>query len=139
MNPFINPKKRSILLPKGCKDLADVLQRPGQKQEDAIRRFIWLVLSQAHQDRATELVIATAGGAGASIKFKIDGTWHDMSPVPSHIRSGVVTQFERMAQMPEGLFPKEGIIVVTVEGAQLKWRVRITSADTDCVITAIQD
>jgi hypothetical protein len=27
MNPFINPKKRGVSLPKGCKDLADVLRR----------------------------------------------------------------------------------------------------------------
>ena len=27
MNPFINPKKRGVSLPKGCKDLADVLLR----------------------------------------------------------------------------------------------------------------
>lgn len=27
MNPFVNPKKRSVQLPKGCKDLADVLNK----------------------------------------------------------------------------------------------------------------
>ena len=26
MNPFVNPKKRGIQLPKGCKDLVDVLE-----------------------------------------------------------------------------------------------------------------
>ena len=26
MNPFVNPKKRSVQLPKGCKDLVDVLR-----------------------------------------------------------------------------------------------------------------
>ncbi len=31
MNPFINPKKRDFLLPKGCKDLADVLLSPKAK------------------------------------------------------------------------------------------------------------
>lgn len=27
MNPFINPKKRDVSLPAGCKDLIDVLER----------------------------------------------------------------------------------------------------------------
>jgi hypothetical protein len=26
MNPFVNPKKRGVQLPKGCKDLIDVMQ-----------------------------------------------------------------------------------------------------------------
>jgi LSD1 subclass zinc finger protein len=26
MNPFVNPKKRGVQLPKGCKDLVEVLQ-----------------------------------------------------------------------------------------------------------------
>jgi hypothetical protein len=30
LNPFVNPNKRDFLLPKGCKDLADVL--PQSKQ-----------------------------------------------------------------------------------------------------------
>jgi hypothetical protein len=30
MNPFVNPKKRGLQLPKGCKDLADVVQRSKQ-------------------------------------------------------------------------------------------------------------
>ena len=30
MNPFVNPKNRGVLLPKGCKDLVDVLRGAGQ-------------------------------------------------------------------------------------------------------------
>ncbi len=30
MNPFVNPKKRGSQLPKGCKDLLDVLQDSNQ-------------------------------------------------------------------------------------------------------------
>jgi type II secretory ATPase GspE/PulE/Tfp pilus assembly ATPase PilB-like protein len=139
MNPFVNPKKRSISLPKGCKDLVDVLRRRERKHEDAIRRFIRLVLLQAQQDRATELVIAPAGGGGTPIRYKVDGTWYEMSPFPSHIRSGVVTELERMAQLLEGPFPKEGIVGVAVAGTQLRWRVRITGADADCVLTPIEE
>jgi hypothetical protein len=31
MNRFVNPKKRGISLPKGCKDLLDVLRRVNEK------------------------------------------------------------------------------------------------------------
>jgi hypothetical protein len=31
MNPFVNPKRRSISLPKGCKNLADVLNTSPSK------------------------------------------------------------------------------------------------------------
>jgi hypothetical protein len=37
MNPFVDPKKRSISLPGGCKDLADVLKRSEPRHDDAVR------------------------------------------------------------------------------------------------------
>jgi hypothetical protein len=33
MNPFVDPKKRGVLLPGGCKDLIDVLRLSKQKEE----------------------------------------------------------------------------------------------------------
>src|SRR5882762_8748115 len=101
MNPFVNPKKRSISLPKGCKDLVDVLRRPERPPKDAISRFIWLVMFQAKQDGATELVIAPARDGrdgGTPIGYKVDGTWYDMSSFPSQIRAEVITELERMAK-----------------------------------------
>lgn len=73
MNPFVNPKKRSISLPAGCKDLADMLGRPQLAAKNPIRRFITLVLMQAEADRATELVVGVAseGSEGTPIKYKV--------------------------------------------------------------------
>jgi hypothetical protein len=107
--------------------------------DPAISRFIWLVLFQAHQDRATELVIAPADGGGTTIRYKVNDTWYDMSPFPSHIRPGVVNELERMAHLLDGPFPKEGVIAVAVARMQLKWTVRITGSDADCVLTPVQD
>lgn len=40
MRGFVNHKKRGIQLPKGCKDLADVLQKKQLKEEGASRGAI---------------------------------------------------------------------------------------------------
>src|SRR5215207_5029631 len=96
MNPFVNPNKRSISLPKGCKDLADVLPRAECKHDDPIRRFLLLVLAQAQLDGATELVIGALAPCGdASIRYQIAGTWHDLPPFPSHIRPSLIAQLAR--------------------------------------------
>src|SRR5260370_24712638 len=52
---------------------------------DPIKRFTLLVLCQAQQDRATELVVAPTDSERAAIRYKVDGTWYDMAPPPSHI------------------------------------------------------
>ncbi len=38
MNPFVNPRKRGISLPKGCKDLIDALHRRERPRADDIPR-----------------------------------------------------------------------------------------------------
>lgn len=47
MNPFVNPNKRSVTLPEGCKDLMDVLKLSGSKHDEAIHQFIRSLLSTA--------------------------------------------------------------------------------------------
>ena len=38
MNPFVNPRKRGVSLPKGCKDLIDALQRGERPRADDVSR-----------------------------------------------------------------------------------------------------
>ena len=135
MNPFVNPNKRSIALPKGCKDLIDVLQPPSQVEEDAIHRFILLLLFQAQQDCATELVIGPATRKGTPIMYKVEDAWHEMRPFPSRIRPAVVAELGRMAAFREGPFPKEGPLSGVFGSEVLRWKVRITEAEGDCVLT----
>ena len=74
MNPFVNPSKRSISLPSGCKDLVDVLRRSEQEHHSTIRKFICLVLLQAQQDGVEELVFGVSQASGdAVIKCKVAG------------------------------------------------------------------
>jgi hypothetical protein len=136
MNPFVNPNKRSISLPDGCKDLVDVLNRPEFKPDDAFRRFIYLILFQAQQDGATELIIGVAPPSGGTpIKYKIRDDWHDMQPFPSHIRPAVVSELARMAKLATGQFPSTGVLDITCGTSRLLWSVRMTSADGECILT----
>jgi hypothetical protein len=137
MNPFVNPKKRSISLPKGCKDLMDVLEGPECKRDIAIERFVRLVLLQAQQDHATELVIGPASGTGIPIRYKVDATWYDMGPFPSYIRPGVVAELGRMAELPEGPFPKAGTLRLAFGKVQVRWTVRIKDTEDDCELTRL--
>ena len=138
MNPFVNPKKRSISLPAACKNLADVLGRSQLAAKSPIRRFINLVLMQAEQDCATELVIGVApeGAEGTPIKYKVNGCWYDMSPFPSDIRARVVSEFGRMAGLRKGHFPQDGVLSVPLSQTSIMWRVRIASQDAECVLTS---
>ena len=139
MNPFVNPKKRSVSLPRGCKDLLDVLQLPERIQNDAIRRFIHLLLFQAQQDAATELVIGvTPEGKDTPIRYKAEGVCYDMS-FPSHIRVGVVAELARLAKLPVGQFPSQGVLDVALKGVHLKWTVGMKSADGDCILVRVND
>ena len=137
MNPFVNPRKRGITLPTGCKNLADVLGRPQLAAKSPIRRFITLVLMQADQDRATELVIGVAqeGGEGTPIRYKVEGCWYDISPFPSGIRARVVSELARMAGLRKGQFPHDGVLSVPLTETRLTWRVRIASPTAECVLT----
>src|SRR5213596_1865310 len=48
--------------------------------EESIERFTLLVLFQAQQDHATELAIAPTISGRPPIRYKVEGTWYDMSP-----------------------------------------------------------
>lgn len=106
--------------------------------EDAIRRFTLLLLIQAQQDHATELVIGPASGARAPIRYKVGDVWNEMSPPPAHILSAVVAELGRLAAFSKRPFPKEGLIDLRFGGGRLLWIVRMGSADADCILTAVE-
>lgn len=146
MNPFINPKKRGVTLPSGCKDLVDILNRSGAKHDDIFRRFIHLLLFQVEQDRATQLVIGVTSTSGETpIRYKVEEAWYDLAPFPSHIRPGVISEIARMARFPAGQITAngqisgEGVLDVSVGQRRSRWIVLMTSADGECTLTHIQD
>jgi hypothetical protein len=142
MNPFVNPKKRGFTLPKDCKDLADVLNGPKNKQDErgqAVRRFIALLLLQAQQDGFTEIVIGPARESGTTLKHKAGGAWCEMSAFPSEIRAEVVAEIGRMARLPPGQFPKAGVLgVAFADRPAVKWKVEMKGADGDCTLIRLE-
>ena len=158
MNPFVNPNKRDVSLPDGCKDLVDVLQQPKEEkfsigslvefllcqtpdgiQPDRIRRFVGLLLLQAQQEQATELIIGPALPQGTPIKCNVCGSWHDMAPFPSRIRHDVISELARLAKFPAGQTTGEGVLDLIVFSSRLKWNLVITSDDGECKLTRIED
>jgi hypothetical protein len=133
-------EQRSISLPSGCKDLVDVLKLAGSKHDSAIRHFILLVLLQAQQDRATELMVGIAPQSGSTpIGYKVEGTWYDLSPFPSHLRPGVVSELARLAKFPAGQIPGEGVLDESFGDVRLRWIVAMTSAEGECTLVRVQD
>lgn len=110
---------------------------PGTPGANPITRFILLVLWQAHEDRATDLVLGVphADGSGTPFRYRVDGGWYDMSPFPTHLRPSVVGELERMAGLSQDV--REGILDRTVGGVRLRWRVQMTTPEAECMLTPV--
>jgi len=126
-------------LPSGCKDLVDVLHRPNFGKEGGIVSFIRHVLFQAHRAGVRELVIGPTKGGGTPIKYKLRDSLVEVSAFPARIHPGVVVHLAHLAQMPEGPFPKEGILGMIFGGTPLKWKIRLTGEGADCLFTRIDE
>ncbi len=106
--------------------------------EEPIRRFALLVLFQAQQDHATELTIGPASRGRPPIRYRVGGTWYDMSPPPEHIMPQVIAELERLAAFSNRPFPREGLIDLPFGSVRLRWIIRMASADAECVLTPIE-
>jgi hypothetical protein len=99
-----------------------------------IKRFTLLVLFQAQQDHASELVIDPVIGTKSPIRYKVGSNWYDFSLPPVHIIPGVRADVGRLAGFTDGAFPKEGIIDVPFSGVRLHWRACQAAEDAECVL-----
>ncbi len=106
--------------------------------EEPIEQFTLLVLLLAQQEHATELTIGPASSGRPPIRYKVGGTWYDMSPPPADIMPDVVAELGRLAGFSNRPFPKEGLIDALFGSVRLRWVIRVTSADADCVLTPIE-
>jgi type II secretory ATPase GspE/PulE/Tfp pilus assembly ATPase PilB-like protein len=104
-------------------------------EDDPINRFVLLVLFQAQQDRATELIFAPASVDSAPIRYKVDGTWYDLSPPPASILPDVMNELGRLAKLTNGA--KEGEICATFSNARLRWRITVSGAEAGFLLTPI--
>ncbi len=99
-----------------------------------VKRAALLILSTAQRERATEVAMAPAGDGGTSIRYRIDGTWHDWST------AGIawplmVSELEGLAGIRDAPFPKEGIIYVAYSGVRLRWQINLTSREEGCLLS----
>src|SRR2546427_11597582 len=123
MNPFVNPKKRSILLPSGCKDLAEVLRLPARETGDPVEIFIREMLLQAEGVEATELLLGAPmiHDGECTITQRIDGSFYHVSTVPAGFRSSILARLFQMAGVTEASFPFHGVATLQLKRRQLKW------------------
>ena len=107
--------------------------------DDPTKRFTLLVLFQAWQDNATELVVGSSPGVGAHIRYRVAGNLYEMSSPPAHIVPDVIAELGWLAGLPDGAFPKEGTIDVKLSTGHAKWKIHMASADAECILTAIRE
>jgi len=137
MNPFVNPKKRSILLPSGCEDLADVLRLPARETGDPVQIFIREMLLQAEGVGATEILIGApvVHDGECSITQRIAGRFYHVSTIPAGFRSGIVGELLRMSALPQSPFPARGVAILKMKRRQVKWALQIEAAEGECQLT----
>ena len=121
------------------KHFLDIFKRSNPEHDDAIRRFVRLLLFQAQQDGAIELIVGRASPKGVPMKYKSKNAWHELPPFPSHIRPDVVSELLRMAHFPAGHFPGEGVLEERFGDVQLRWIVAMTDAEGECRLKRIED
>ena len=147
MSQFINPKKRSYLLPDGCKDLIDLWQHPKNqwlpefKSEDMLRSVLRVIFFKAQDEQAKEIVIGVPSASGdLPIRYKVADSWYDdIGPFPSDIRRELLAELGNMAHLPSGEFRRQGVVDVTIAGIRLHWIVSLTSPDGLCTLVRAED
>ena len=94
-------------------------------QDDApIVRFVNLLISQAIQDRASDIHIEPAQH-DLSVRYRIDGVLHEMQRAPKAIQNGVISRLKIMSDIDiaERRKPQDGRLSVTHDGRQIDLRV----------------
>lgn len=100
-------------------DVGDVIA------DDApIVRFVNLVITQAIQDRASDIHIEPAE-KDMRIRYRIDGVLHEMQRASKSIQNGVISRLKIMADIDiaERRKPQDGRLSVTHQGRKIDLRV----------------
>jgi len=146
MNPFINPNKRDVTLPAGCKDLIDVLGKPEPKPEPEtasrinaalrfamqIPRVVRSMFFEAQRLGATKIVIGR--DITTPIRCRVQDKWQDMGPFSYCPRFGLIRKLAEMAKFPAGQIVGSGLLQVQFVSPDLSWILTITSAKGDCML-----
>ena len=106
--------------------------------DDVIKRTTKLILFEAQQDHATELVVRRCPGTGAAVRCKVAGNWHDWKSPGPELAPAIIEEIGRLAAFTKRPCPKEGLIDVPYSGVRLLWVVRMASADGDCILLPVE-
>jgi len=95
------------------------------REDDApIVRFVNLLISQAIQDRASDIHIEPAEH-NLRVRYRIDGVLHEMQRAPRSIQNGVISRLKIMSDIDiaERRKPQDGRLSVTHDGRKIDLRV----------------
>lgn len=106
--------------------------------EDAIKRTTKVILFQAQQDHATELVVRSSPGTGAAVRYKVAEKWHDWKSPPPELALAIIAEIGKLADFTKRPCPKEGLIDVPYSGIRLLWVAKMASAEGDCVLSPVE-
>jgi hypothetical protein len=101
-------------------------------EQDAIKRFTLLVLLQAQEDRASELIISSSSSSSLPIKYKVEEDWYSLSPPPPHIVPKVLSELARLAGLRGEVLPAKASIDVPFSGTHLRWKIQLSNTDAHC-------
>jgi len=107
------------------RDDDDDLGRVKEIVEDApIVKFVNLLITQAIQDRASDIHIEPAE-RDLRVRFRIDGVLHEVMRSPKSITSGVTSRLKIMADIniAERRIPQDGRLSVNANGKKIDLRV----------------
>ncbi|WP_084126584.1 GspE/PulE family protein [Demequina sp. NBRC 110054] len=94
-------------------------------EDDApIVRFVNLLITQAIQDRASDIHIEP-GEKELRVRYRIDGVLHEMQRAPKALQNGVLSRLKIMADMDiaERRKPQDGRLSVNHQGKKIDLRV----------------
>ncbi|WP_084073123.1 GspE/PulE family protein [Demequina sp. NBRC 110052] len=107
---------------EAVEDLSDMT---AEIEDDApIVRFVNLLITQAIQDRASDIHIEP-GEKDLRIRYRIDGVLHEMQRAGKNIQNGVLSRLKIMADMDiaERRKPQDGRLSVNHQGKKIDLRV----------------
>jgi type IV pilus assembly protein PilB len=92
--------------------------------EAPIVRFVNLIVSQAIQDRASDIHIEP-GEHNLRVRYRIDGVLHEMQSAPKSVQNGVISRLKIMSDIDiaERRKPQDGRMSVSHGGRQIDLRV----------------
>ncbi len=96
-----------------------------EEDDDApIVRFVNLLISQAVQDRASDIHVEP-GESQLRVRYRIDGVLKEVQSVPTSIQAGVISRLKIMAELDiaERRRPQDGRIAVLHQGRKIDLRV----------------